>query len=299
MQNIGFIGLGAMGLPMAQNLAKAGYKVTGFDLNPAAMEAATAAGLACAASAADAVTLAQTIITMLPSGPAVLAAYGGLLPAAARASLFLDCSTIDIGNARAAHAAASAAGMAALDAPVSGGVAGAAAASLTFMVGGTAQDLGRAQPLLAAMGKRIVHCGEAGAGQAAKICNNMILGISMIAVSEAFNLADKLGLDRQALFDVASTSSGQCWALTSYCPVPGPVPASPANHGYKPGFSAQLMLKDLGLSQQAAAAAGVNTPLGARAAALYQAFVASGGGAKDFSGIITALQTGLEAAKPS
>jgi 3-hydroxyisobutyrate dehydrogenase len=204
--------------------------------------------------------------------------------------LFIDSSTIDVASARSAHELAGAAGMASLDAPVSGGVGGAASGTLTFMAGGTEQAFARARPVLELMGKKIVHCGGAGAGQAAKICNNMILGISMIAVGEAFVLGEKLGLTHQALFDVASTASGQCWSLTTYCPVPGPVPASPANNGYKPGFAAALMLKDLLLSQEAASAAGAETALGKHAAELYQNFVGAGNGGVDFSGIINAIR---------
>ena len=226
---------------------------------------------------------------MLPAGRHVVAAYEGLLAAAAPGTLFIDCSTIDVESARAAHAAAAAAGMASIDAPVSGGTGGAAAGTLTFMAGGSEADFTRAQPVLTAMGKKIVHCGAAGAGQSAKICNNMILGISMIAVSEAFVLAEALGLSHQALFDVASTASGQCWSLTSYCPVPGPVPTSPANNGYKPGFAAALMMKDLSLAQDAARSAGAATPLGQHAADIYRAF-AETSGERDFSAIIEAIR---------
>jgi 3-hydroxyisobutyrate dehydrogenase len=286
MSRIAFIGLGNMGGPMAANLAKAGHTVTGFDLSPPALDAARAAGIAIAAQAADAVRDAEIVITMLPAGAHVLRVYGDLLPAAPRGAIFVDSSTIDVESARAAHKLAADAGMRAVDAPVSGGVGGAAAGTLTFMVGGAAEVFAAAEPVLAKMGKRIVHCGDAGAGQAAKICNNMILGISMIAVSEAFVLAEKLGLSHQALYDVASTSSGQCWSLTTYCPVPGPVPASPANNGYKPGFATALMLKDLKLSQAAAEAVGADTALGQHATALYTAYADKGGDVVDFSGII-------------
>jgi 3-hydroxyisobutyrate dehydrogenase len=290
---IGFIGLGNMGLPMATNLVKAGHKVQGFDVVPAANEAAAMAGIIVAPTAADAVKGASIVISMLPNGKLVLELYGsGILQAAAAGTLFIDSSTIDIDSARAANALAVAAGMVNLDAPVSGGVGGAAAGTLTFMVGGAAGDFARAKPILEVMGKKIVHCGDAGAGQAAKICNNMILGISMIAVGEAFVLAEKVGLSHQALYDVASTASGQCWSLTSYCPVPGPVPASPANNDYKPGFAAALMLKDLLLSQEAAASAGASTALGKHAAEIYQNFVAAGQGGVDFSGIINAIRGG-------
>jgi 3-hydroxyisobutyrate dehydrogenase len=293
MATIGFIGLGNMGAPMAANLVKAGHAVRGFDVVPAAQVAARQAGAAIVASAAAAAAGADVVITMLPAGQHVREVYddpAGPLPAAAKGTLFVDCSTIDVPSARAAHAAATAAGMASLDAPVSGGVAGAAAASLTFMVGGEAVAFARAQPVLAAMGRRIVHCGEATAGQAAKICNNMILGVSMIAVGEAFVLAEKLGLSAQALFDVASTSSGQCWALTSYCPVPGLVPSSPANNSFRPGFAAALMVKDLTLAQEAAQAAGAETELGRHAAELYARFSREGNAGKDFSGIIEAIR---------
>ncbi|MGU3494437.1 3-hydroxyisobutyrate dehydrogenase [Xanthobacteraceae bacterium A53D] len=289
MAVIAFIGLGNMGGPMAGNLVKAGHQVRGFDLAPAALEAAAARDVAIAASAAEAVAGAGVVVTMLPSGRHVLEAMNGpsgLLAAAAPGTLFIDSSTIDVASARAFHAAAAEAGHASLDAPVSGGIGGAEAATLTFMSGGTAEAFAAAEPILALMGRKIVHCGEAGAGQAAKICNNMILGISMIGVCEAFVLGEKLGLSHQALFDVASTSSGQCWSINTYCPVPGPVPASPANRGYQPGFSAALMLKDLKLSQDAAGHAGAATALGATAAELYAAYEADGNAGRDFSGII-------------
>ena len=290
---IGFIGLGNMGLPMAANLVKAGHKVQGFDVVPAANEAAAKAGIIMAPSAVAAVQGASIVISMLPNGKLVLELYGsGILQAAEAGTLFIDSSTIDIDSARVANARAREAGMSNLDAPVSGGVGGAAAGTLTFMVGGAAEDFARAKPVLELMGKKIVHCGAAGAGQAAKICNNMILGISMIAVGEAFVLAEKVGLSHQALYDVASTASGQCWSLTTYCPVPGPVPTSPANNDYKPGFAAALMLKDLLLSQEAAASAGASTALGKHAAEIYQNFVSAGQGGIDFSGIIKAIREG-------
>ncbi|GFZ82068.1 3-hydroxyisobutyrate dehydrogenase [Elstera cyanobacteriorum] len=295
MTQIAFIGLGNMGGPMAANLVKAGHSVTGFDLVPAVLEDAKAAGVAIAATPGDAVGGADIVITMLPSGKHVLSVYEAILPAVVPGTLLIDSSTIDVDSARKAHALAADKGAVALDAPVSGGVGGAAAGTLTFMVGGSAAAFARAEPILAAMGKKIVHCGDAGAGQAAKICNNMILGISMIAVSEAFVLAEKLGLSHQALFDVASTSSGQCWSLTTYCPVPGPVPTSPANRDYQPGFAAALMLKDLALSQDAAASAGAATPLGAAATKLYEAMVAAEQGGVDFSGIINRLRAGATA----
>lgn len=290
MAHVAFIGLGNMGGPMAANLVKAGHKVTGFDLVPASREAAKAAGATIAGSAAESVKGADVVITMLPAGKHVVAVWSEVLPDVAKGALMIDCSTIDVDSARQAHALAEKSSLGSVDAPVSGGVGGATAATLTFMAGGTAQAFAAAKPVLGAMGKKIVHCGEAGAGQAAKICNNMILGISMIGVSEAFALAEKLGLSHQALFDVASTSSGQCWSLTTYCPVPGPVPASPANNDYKPGFAAALMLKDLNLSQEAAKASGAATPLGAHAAEIYSAFDKAGHGGVDFSGIIRHLR---------
>jgi len=293
MATIGFIGLGNMGGPMAANLLGAGHEVTGFDLVPRAVEALTAKGGRAAASAAEAAAAGDIVITMLPAGPQVRAVYlgeGGLLASAQRGALLIDCSTIDVETARAVAAAAREAGFDMLDAPVSGGVAGAEAASLTFMVGGEAEIFARAQPVLAAMGRTIVYAGPAGNGQAAKICNNMILGVSMIAVCEAFSLAERLGLEAQTLFDISSKSSGQCWALTSYCPVPGPVPASPANRDYAPGFTAAMMLKDLRLAQQAAGATATATPLGAAAANLYQMFVDDGAGVLDFSGIFRLIR---------
>jgi 3-hydroxyisobutyrate dehydrogenase len=282
VSKIAFLGLGNMGLPMALNLVRAGHAVTGFDLAATQLEAFAAHGTT-ATSAAACVADAEIIITMLPAGRHVLAVIGDVLPNARADALFIDCSTIDVDSARAAAAQAQACGREMLDAPVSGGVGGAAAGTLTFMVGGPDSAFARGKAVLEAMGKTIVHTGAAGAGQAAKICNNMILGISMIAVSEAFALAEKLGLDAQKLFDVSSKSSGQCWSLTSYCPVPGPVPASPANRDWQPGFAASLMLKDLTLSQQAAEAVGAATPLGAHAARLYDQMVAEGQGGRDFS----------------
>ena len=294
MARIGFVGLGNMGGPMAANLVRAGHAVQGFDLVPAAQEAARAAGITVVDSARAAVAGAEIVVTMLPAGRHVKAVLADVLPAAGAGTLFVDSSTIDVESARAAAEMADEAGCRFLDAPVSGGVGGAAAATLTFMVGGSAEAFAAGKPVLEAMGKKIVHCGEAGSGQAAKICNNMILGISMIGVSEAFALAEKLGLSHQALFDVASTSSGQCWSLTTYCPVPGPVPTSPANNGYKPGFAADLMLKDLRLAQEAALAAGAATPLGAQAAQLYELFSGEGHGGRDFSAIVEMLR-GLQA----
>jgi 3-hydroxyisobutyrate dehydrogenase len=296
MAKIGFIGLGNMGAPMAANLLKAGHLVIGYDLSAPALAALVAAGGTAAASAAEAASGAEIIITMLPAGEHVREVWlhqGGLIEAALTAAqkpLLIDCSTIDVASARMVEEAARSAGLEMLDAPVSGGTVGAAAGTLTFMVGGSEAAFARGAPILRAMGKNIFHAGAAGAGQAAKICNNMILGATMIATCEAFVLGEKLGLSAQALYDVASTSSGQSWSLTTYCPVPGPVPASPANNGYKPGFAAALMLKDLKLSQEAALACGANTPLGAAAAQLYALFNAAGGAGEDFSGIIEFLR---------
>ncbi|CCE03176.1 putative 3-hydroxyisobutyrate dehydrogenase [Bradyrhizobium sp. STM 3809] len=286
MATIAFIGLGNMGGPMAANLVKAGHRVVAFDLVEASRTQAKADGAEIADSAVAAVKAADAVVTMLPAGKHVLAVWNEVVPAMTKGTLIIDSSTIDVESARSAHALATKHGIAAVDAPVSGGTGGAKAATLTFMCGGEEGAFATAKPILEKMGKKIVHCGGAGAGQAAKICNNMILGISMIAVSEAFALGEKLGLSHQALFDVASTSSGQCWSLTSYCPVPGPVPASPANNDYKPGFASALMLKDLTLSQEAAKAAGAATPLGQHAQEIYKAFEAAGHGGVDFSGII-------------
>ncbi|MDT6938908.1 3-hydroxyisobutyrate dehydrogenase [Brucella pseudogrignonensis] len=291
MATIAFIGLGNMGGPMAANLVKAGHKVIGFDLLPAHLEEAKANGLEVAASAAEAASNVDAIITMLPAGKHVLSVYEDIAPKARKDSLFIDSSTIDVDSARKAHEIAAQYGHLSVDAPVSGGTGGAAAGTLTFMAGGSDNAFAKAEPLLHPMAGKIVHCGGDGAGQAAKICNNMILGISMIGVSEAFVLAEKLGLSHQALFDVASTSSGQCWSLTTYCPVPGPVPTSPANRDYQPGFAAALMLKDLKLSQEAAKSAGAATPLGAHAEEIYERFGNDGHGGDDFSGIINYLRS--------
>jgi 3-hydroxyisobutyrate dehydrogenase len=289
MARIGFIGLGNMGLPMAQNLLKAGHQVEGVDVNPASVEKLKVAGGAGAETAKIAAARADVVITMLPSGKEVCEIYlgaGGIVENANPGTLLIDCSTIDVENARVVAAAAEAKDLLMLDAPVSGGVGGATAGTLTFMVGGPERAFVRAQSILEKMGKTIVHAGGPGNGQAAKICNNMILGISMIAVSEAFVLAEQLGLEHQKLFDIASKSSGQCWSLTTYCPVPGPVPTSPANRDYQAGFTAAMMLKDLKLSQDAAKSSGAKTHLGADAAKIYTQYVESGEGARDFSGII-------------
>lgn len=290
MTSIAFIGLGNMGGPMAGNLVAAGHDVRAFDLSQASRDAAAELGVGIAGSAQEAVAEAEIVVTMLPAGKHVLSVWADILPAAKPGTLLIDSSTIDVESARKAHALAAERGCLSLDAPVSGGVGGAKGATLTFMVGGTEEAFGRGEPILAKMGRKIVHCGAAGNGQAAKICNNMILGISMIGVCEAFVLAEKLGLSHQALYDVSSTSSGQCWSLTTYCPVPGPVPTSPANNDYKPGFASALMLKDLKLSQEAAQAAGASTPLGAAAAQLFGLHNAWGEGGTDFSAIIHLLR---------
>ncbi|HEX4767040.1 MAG TPA: 3-hydroxyisobutyrate dehydrogenase [Lichenihabitans sp.] len=294
MARIGFIGLGHMGGPMAANLVKAGHAVQGFDLVPVALASARGAGVMAVASAREAVQGTEIVITMLPAGRHVVSVYEEVLEATAPGALLIDASTVDIASARTAHGLAEAHGLDAVDAPVSGGVAGAEGAMLTFMAGGSEAAIARAMPVLEAMGKRVVHCGGPGAGQAAKICNNMILGISMIGISEAFVLGEKLGLTHQAVFDVASTSSGQCWALVNHCPVPGPVPASAANRDYKPGFATALMLKDLTLSQAAAREAGAATPLGQAAQTLYERFAAAGNADLDYSAIVTFIRDTLE-----
>ena len=299
MATIAFIGLGNMGGPMCRNLVKAGHTVRAFDLSAQALAAASEAGASPAASPAAAAGGAEAVITMLPAGRHVREVYlGGVMDAVVPGALLIDSSTIDVETARAVADAAAQKGLAFVDAPVSGGVGGAAAGTLTFMVGGTADAFDRARPILQAMGKNIVHAGGPGTGQAAKLCNNMILAISMIGVAEAFVLAEKLGLDRQKLFDIASTSSGQCWSLTTYCPVPGPVPASPANRDYAAGFATAMMLKDLKLAQGAAHAAGAATPMGAQAAALYALLDAQGHGGDDFSVIIRMLRGDLNRPQP-
>jgi len=287
---IAFVGLGNMGAPMARSLLRAGHAVSVHDIDPDAPTRVP--GAAPAATAAEAARGAELIVTMLPAGEHVRDAWigtGGLAAAARPDAVLVDCSTIDVATAREVAAAA---GRPFLDAPVSGGTMGAEAGTLTFMVGGPADAFARAEPVLRAMGRTVVHCGGAGAGQAAKACNNMLLAISMIGTCEAFALAERLGLSHEALYEVASRSSGQCWSLTTYCPVPGPVPDSPANRGYRPGFAASLMVKDLSLAQAAAAANGAATPLGAEALALYRRFVEGGGGNTDFSGIIAMLRGG-------
>lgn len=311
-QHIAFLGLGNMGGPMAANLITAGYRVTGFDPMPPAQEAARATGVAVVGSMVEAVQDADVVLTMLPSGRHLLEAYlgqalpddgaapsapggtegapQGLLAAARPGTVFLDCSTIDVAESRRAAELAIAAGHRSVDAPVSGGVVGAEAGTLTFMVGGDDADVAAVADLLQVMGGRTVHCGGHGNGQAAKVCNNMLLGISMLGTVEAFVLGEQLGLDHQALFDVLSTSSGQCWSVTTNCPVPGPVPGSPANRDYRPGFASQLMLKDLTLAEQALADTGVQAQLGPAAAAIYRQWVEDGGAGKDFSGIIEQLR---------
>jgi 3-hydroxyisobutyrate dehydrogenase len=287
MTTIGFIGLGNMGGPMAANLVKAGHAVTGYDLNPAALDALAKAGGKIASSAADAVRGASVVITMLPAGEHVRDVYlhqGGLIAAtAAEQPLLIDCSTIDADSARGVTAAAETAGLAMLDAPVSGGTAGAQNGTLTFMVGGTEDAFTRGKPVLEAMGKNIFHAGGPGAGQAVKICNNMMLAINMVGVSEGFLLAQKLGLDWDRLYQICTTATANSWALSNYCPAPGPVPSAPSNRDYAPGFAAALMVKDVKLSQAAAEAAGSPTPLAAQALSFYQQVVDGGDGGKDFS----------------
>ena len=278
MAAIGFIGLGNMGAPMAANLLKAGHQVTGFDVVAKAANTLAEGGGRGAASAPGAASAGEIVITIIAQ--------------AQKGALLIDCSTIDVETARAVAAAAADAGLQMLDAPVSGGVIGAEAASLTFMVGGEVAAFARGEPILKAMGRNIIHAGPSGAGQTAKICNNMMLAVSMIGVCEGFALAEKLGLSAQTLFDICSTSTSQCWAMTSYCPIPGPVPAAPSNRGYAAGFTAANMLKDLRLAQQAAAATAAATPVGAAAANLYQLYVDGGAGGLDFSGIMQLLRRG-------
>ena len=290
MDKIAFIGLGRMGGPMAANLVKAGYDVAGFDLVPEACEKAAKDGIKIAASARHAVDGADVTITMLPTGKHVIALLTEIVPAMNKGALLIECSTIDVDSARAAHALASQAGLISVDAPVSGGTKGAAEGTLTFMCGANDGALALAEPVLARMGHKIIPCGGWGAGQAAKICNNMILGVNMVAVAEAFVLAERLGLSHQAMFDVVSTSSGASRVLMSACPVPEIVPTSAANNGFKPGFTAALMSKDMQLSQAAAASAGAVTPVAARASSLYADYVAAGNDAEDFSGIINFIR---------
>ncbi|WP_374388336.1 3-hydroxyisobutyrate dehydrogenase [Sandaracinobacter sp.] len=291
MTTIAFIGLGNMGGGMAANLAAKGYDVRAFDLSAEALEKAKAAGCTAAASAADALAGADAVVTMLPAGQHVAGVYRDeVFGKAAAGTLLIDCSTIDVATAKALGAEAAAKGYVAVDAPVSGGIAAANAGTLTFMVGGPDDGFARAQPILQAMGKAVIHAGGSGAGQTAKICNNMLLGASMVATAEAFVLADKLGLDPQRFYDIASVSSGQCWSMTSYCPVPGVGPETPADRGYQGGFAVALMLKDLRLAAEAAGSASASTPMGARALELYEAFAAEGQGGLDFSAIIKSLR---------
>jgi 3-hydroxyisobutyrate dehydrogenase len=296
MAVIGFIGLGNMGLPMARNLLKAGHQVVAFDVAGAPLDAAVAAGTKAAGSAAAAAPGAEVVITMLPEGRHVREVYlgdDGIIAHAEPGCLLVDCSTIDVDSARAVNDAAVERGLVVLDAPVSGGVAGAENATLTFMVGGSDAGLARARPILELMGKAVVHTGPSGNGQAAKICNNMLLAISMIGVCEAFVLAERLGLPADKLFEVSSQSSGQCWALTGYCPVPGPVPTSPANRDYRAGFTAAMMAKDLRLAQNAAQNVDAPTPMGAQARSLYALFTNRGHGGLDFSAIIRMIAGNL------
>jgi 3-hydroxyisobutyrate dehydrogenase len=296
MASIGFIGLGNMGLPMARNLLKAGHRLVGFDVVGSALDAAAAAGARAAGSASEAAAGAEVVITMLPEGRHVREVYlgaGGIIAHADPHSLLIDCSTIDVDSARAVNGAAAERGLEVLDAPVSGGVAGAENATLTFMVGGSDAGVARARPILEQMGKTVVHTGPSGNGQAAKICNNMVLAISMIGVCEAFVLAERLGLPADKLFEVSSRSSGQCWALTGYCPVPGLVPTSPANREYRPGFTAAMMAKDLRLAQNAAQSVDAPTPMGAQARSLYALFANRGHGGLDFSAIIRMIAGNL------
>jgi len=281
---IGFIGLGNMGAPMAANLARAGHEVAGYDTAGIEIDGVTRVDTVQAA-----VTDGEAVITMLPDGPILESVYRQVVPAARAGAVLIDCSTVDVDSARAAHRLAGEAGLLSVDAPVSGGIGGATAGTLTFMVGGSSAANDAAAPLLEILGQRRVHCGEAGAGQAAKICNNMLLGISMIGTCEAFALGEKLGLSAQRLYEVISTSSGSCWSVNTYCPVPGVGPSSPADDGYAPGFAAGLMLKDLCLSQQAAEQVDAATPLGAHAQALYRNFVERGGAGKDFSAMLPDL----------
>src|SRR3990167_4778481 len=287
---IAFIGLGNMGGGMAANLAKAGHEVRAFDLSEDALVRAVEAGCTRAASAAEAVTGAEAIVTMLPAGKHVASVYeADVFLNAAPGTLLLDCSTIDVATARANIEAATAKGLVAVDAPVSGGIAAANAGTLTFMVGGTDEGFARAEPILAHMGKAVIHAGASGAGQAAKICNNMLLGASMVATCETFAMAEKLGLDLQTFYDISSKASGQCWSMTSYCPVPGVGPQSPADNGYQGGFATALMLKDLKLAMAAAKDAGADVPIGQRAEELYSAFADAGNAGLDFSAIIKSL----------
>jgi len=290
-QTIGFIGLGNMGSGMCANLVKAGHAVRAYDLSAEAMAKAVEGGAAAAGSAAEAAAGADMVVTMLPAGKHVRGVLeGGVFGALPKEALLIDCSTIAVEDARAISELAASAGFAFVDAPVSGGVAAASAGTLTFMAGGTDEAFARAKPVLEGMGKNIFHAGAAGAGQAAKIANNMLLAISMIGTCEAFNLARKLGLEAQTFFDISSKASGQCWSMTSYCPEPGPVPNAPSNRGYQPGFAVAMMLKDLDLAAGAAAFAGAETPLGAHAREIYAQLSADGHAGLDFSGVMLRLR---------
>jgi len=289
MTTVAFIGLGNMGLPMAKNLVSGGMAVRGFDLSADAKAGLVEAGGQAFDSVHDAVDGADVVITMLPNAKIVESVYADVTKAAKDGALFIDSSTIDVATARKVADRAHHAGFEMVDAPVSGGVGGAAAGTLAFMVGGSAEAFERAKPVLEPMAGKIVHCGQAGNGQAAKACNNMLLAISMIGVSEAFNLGRALGLDDQTFFDVASNASGQCWSLTTYCPAPGPVPTAPSNNDYNPGFATNLMLKDLGIAMDAAGDTGANTPLGALSRDIYKAMDDAGFGGKDFSAVIKHL----------
>ncbi|BBZ10385.1 3-hydroxyisobutyrate dehydrogenase [Mycobacterium branderi] len=289
MSTIAFLGLGHMGGPMSANLVAAGHTVRGFDPVPAASAAAADKGVTVFDSAAAAVADAEVVITMLPNGDAVKRCYADILPAASEGALFIDSSTISVDDAREVHALAGSHGFAQLDAPVSGGVAGAVAGTLAFMVGGDASALEHARPVLEPMARKVIHCGGTGAGQAAKVCNNMVLAVQQIAIGEAFVLAEKLGLSAQSLYDVITGATGNCWAVHTNCPVPGPVPTSPANHDFKPGFAAALMNKDLGLAMDAVASTGASAPLGSHAAQIYAEF-AKDNADKDFSAVIEMLR---------
>ena len=294
---VAFIGLGNMGGGMAANLAKAGHEVLAFDLSQEALDRAAAHGCTVAKSAEDAVAKAEAVVTMLPAGKHVAEVYrANVLKNAPKSAILIDCSTIDVATAKTIEAEAGSAGFTMVDAPVSGGIAAADAGTLTFMVGGSDEGYERARPFLEQMGKAVIHAGGAGAGQAAKICNNMLLGATMAATCEAFVLAEKLGLDPQTFFDISSKASGQSWSMTSYCPVPGVGPATPADRNYDGGFAAALMLKDLKLAMEAAQEAGAYTPMGGEAAELYERFVERGGGTKDFSALIKMIDDSWEAA---
>lgn len=291
MKNIGFIGLGNMGLPMAKNIKKAGYNIKAFDTDKSACDTASDSGIRISSSVIEAAEDVDFVITMLPSGPIMLSVFDETIPVANEGTVFIDCSTVDVSSAKKAHDMAKNTGMGCLDSPVSGGITGAEAGTLTLMIGGEKESFDKAEDVLNVVGGRLVHCGKGGAGQSAKICNNMLLGITMIGLSEAFVLAEKLELDQQALYDVMSTSSGSCWSLLNYCPLPGIGTASPADNDYQPGFAAELMLKDLTLSQQAADETASATPMGRHATEFYKQFVDEGLGGKDFSAVINQLKT--------